>query len=280
MPQCLKCKTWYDPVANDSPCPRCEQERGFDDSGIGSQRLESDESVVIARIRNWADAGYLEDLLLQFQIEAVLQVVESIDPVSGICSHQLLLRVPTPYMNQAIQLLEEEINVQERFAPNSERSEAVAFPLHLTRQTNVPGDGTGYDEDDGKQNRFQMSTEVNSDWFSEERPMRWKPLAIVLVAGGLVYLGMLSNKIELWPESDKFHSGSQYQFLWHELSRFPGVWEQQGEQGLRRRLWFDDGQQLIHIEDDRDGDGDFESHLLLDGEQSSNSPPHESVMEN
>ena len=46
------------------------------------------------------------------------------------------------------------------------------------------------------------------------------------------------------------------------------------------RLWFDDGQQLIHIEDDRDGDGDFESHLLLDGEQSSNSPPHESVMEN
>ena len=270
MPQCSKCKTWYDPVANDSPCPRCEQERGFDDSGFGSQRLESDDSVVIARIRNWADAGYLEDLLLQFQIEAVLQVGESIDPVSGVCSHQLLLRVPTPYMNQAIQLLEEEINVQERFAPNAERSEAVALPLHLTRQSNVPDDGTGYDEDDGKQNRFQLSTEVNSDWFSEERPMRWKPLVIVLVAGGLVYLGMLSNKIELWPESDKLHSGSQYQFLWHELSRFPGVWEQQGEQGLRRRLWFDDGQQLIHIEDDRDGDGDFESHLLLDGELSSN----------
>ena len=151
MPQCSKCKTWYDPVAIDSPCPRCEQERVFDDSTVGSRRLESEDSVVIARIRNWADAGYLEDLLLQFQIEAVLQVVESIDPVSGVCSHQLLLRVPTPDMNQAIQLLEEEINVQERFASNAERSESVALPLHLTRHADMPEDGTEYDDDDGKQ---------------------------------------------------------------------------------------------------------------------------------
>lgn len=89
----------------------------------------------------------------------------------------------------------------------------------------------------------------------------WKPLALVLVCGGLAYW-VGQGVIAARPARQLSHNPT----LWEVLGRIDRPFTTSGEVGQARyRLQPDPEHDRIYLEEDRDGDGMFERHLEFSG---------------
>lgn len=243
MPLCPNCDQWYEVSLDAGGCPHCAG-----DASAAAATAPEDELPALARFRNWAEAGFFEDLLHSHGVAAQLQPREQYDAVGGHWGHQLVLRVPADDFDRARALVQGELDEgadgdspAERYLSDEVFEGALGQP--------VGSGGTGEQPlDDG--------------------PPLWKPLAVVLVAGGLAYLGTHGLR---WARPDpaaalEARPAARPSDLWRYLSEQGGVWQgEAGPGGARSRMWHDPRSGTLHVEEDRDGDGEFERQLQFRG---------------
>lgn len=243
MPLCPNCNQWYEVSRAGGGCPHCAAGDSAVSSPVGDSR---DALVPLARFRNWAEAGFFEDLLHSHGIAAQLEPQEQFDAVGGHWCHQLLLRVPSADFESARRFMERELD------------ETADEPSALSREIDEVYSADGNDA---------LAGAAHRDGRGEVGPPLWKPLAVVLVAGGLAYLGTYGLGWVRPGGAAALHGrpAAHGSDLWRYLTRDGGVWHRElGPRSTGARMWHDPDRGVIHVEEDRDGDGLFERHLQFD----------------
>lgn len=244
MPLCPNCHQWYEVSHSAGGCAHCAAGGA---AAAHSTRDEGEGPVPVARFRNWAEAGYFEDLLHSHGIAAQLEPQEQYDAVGGHWGHQLMLSVAGADFDRARDLMQQELEDNEDDAgTRAQRADPAVACVREPRD--VAGSAIGPSATEG--------------------PPLWKPLAVVLVAGGLAYLGTHGLR---WARPGpaaglEGRPASRSSDLWRYLMRNDGVWQRElGPGAGRARMWQDGHSGTLHIEEDRDGDGLFERHLQFQG---------------
>jgi hypothetical protein len=243
MPLCPECQQWYEVSRAAAGCPRCTALA----SGSAPAANQQGELPPLARFRNWAEAGFFEDLLHSHGIAAQLEPHEQFDAVGGHWGHQLLLRVPAADFDRARALVQGELDEGAEESPA--RGSYLADDVYDADREQAVGSGA-----------------VRRERVDEGPPL-WKPLAVVLVAGGLAYLGTHGLR---WarprpPAALDARPAARSSDLWRYLTDHGGMWERvAGDGAVHARMWHDRRSGTLHIEEDRDGDGDFERDLQFE----------------
>lgn len=176
---------------------------------------ETREWSSVARLSNLAEVGYFDWLLQSYGIPARVHERDDFDAVDGGWHKAFVLQVPDGHALEASRVIEAEL---EQAATSDEAA------------------GTA----DGEEQDTQV--------------LFW-PLALILVAGGLVYLADRGALPFVRPAEPVTRRDT----LWNAIKELPVPLVTDGAAGNRRRaLYFDRQRQSFVLQDDIDGDGFFD----------------------
>jgi len=178
---------------------------------------EDDGWVTVARVNNLAESGYFADLLAAREIESQVEQFDDFSAVDGSWQRTYVIRV-----RQA-----------------DGQSSADAIQEELAR--------AGSDEDAG-----EFSTPTPSDF----SPVAWMPLALMLIAGGLLYWNSRGGRL---PGPERIRQVERSDALWRALtaSEHPLI-ERNGAGDPQRTLHYDEQSDMLILDEDLDGDGLFD----------------------
>ena len=235
-------------------CPHCDAEL-VPDSQTGALSADAPWTQ-IAQMASVAEAGYLCDVLTNNAITARLQEVDDFDAISGAWQKLFIVSVPVALVDRAIEQMQRE---KDAAADDSD------FSDDLSAESIPPQNYSAHSHQRAKSNhRNAMANEdrVPDDFFLESTHDRnqmaggWFPIAIALVAGGLVSW-MASDWLTQNGEAERSRVESP---LWNALKESEGTWtitipkEQQLRSRVTRRLRYDATADVFVLEEDLDGD--------------------------
>lgn len=233
MPRCAECGSLVS--VHTDVCPHCgsdeaEQNRpavaaidrvpgvAGDDAG---EFRSSGPRVPIARFQNGAEAGYFADELShQLDIDAEVRVREQFDAVHAIWTTEYVLCVPEEVAESASDTLQQIVS------------------------------STDDDSADGPEGTDESRSATTG-------AQMWVPLILTLAAGSIAYWGL--NRLERAPRPGQLVIRDRRlpAELWQMLGNSRGPWVQK-EGGVTRSLHVNPHDGTARVEEDHDGDGQFE----------------------
>lgn len=173
----------------------------------------------IARVSSLADVGYFEDLLSSDEIDCRVHERDDFSAVDGTWQKTYVVQVPEHVATRAVERLRGEI-------AETEDVPAAAYDAY----------GSASNEDTG--------------------PALWKPLALILLAGGLVYMAGRSGPLAAGKAPQRHEPAGS---LWNALTESDIVLKGEGDAGQgRRALRYDPIRERLILEVDTNGDGRFD----------------------
>ncbi len=204
-----------------------------------SDSLKSGEWVPLMRLGNWADLGYFESVLHEAEITTDLIQHEQSSAQDGRRTVTLVLLVPTNQAERAAEVLAAEMD--EVRAAETEDSfdspDATDWqPVADAREAWTREAGAAFAPQD------------------ESGLGLWKPVLLLIVAGGLTSL--FWHRLPAVQEPDPIDPQHD---LWHALSELerPLVSPPRGH-SPGRRLWYDPQSGTLNLEEDFNGDGRYD----------------------
>ena len=174
--------------------------------------------VPIARLANLAEAGFMANLLADQHVPSRIRQVDDFSAVDGTWASIFILQVPDQDAQQAAERIRAELAKSPPDAPHQDAA---------TREAGL----------------------------ADATVIAWRPVAWVLVAGSLAYLagyGVPGRRDRPGPPAAR-------QTLWDEVSRIGIPLISQSPPGRPQfRLSFDAATDQFQLDEDHDGDGQFE----------------------